>query len=85
MRLISISESNQVGAGIMDPHALWCLNTKIQVSAGAGEADFDVNSAAWALNKACPMEFPTFVEGEAWANMINNMIPPMPIFPIPMP
>jgi hypothetical protein len=84
MRNISEAEIFTVNGGMMDLNTLWCLNTKIHVSAGAGEAEFDTAYAGWALSKSCPMLFPTNVEGENYATMIHSLaggFPPPPIFP----
>jgi hypothetical protein len=86
MRILSKQELVTTSAGLMPPHTLLCLNTKIRVTAGASEHDFDTEFAGWALHKACPMDFGTWEDGRDYANMIQSMMPPAPPMPpIPLP
>ncbi len=61
MRELNINDLNSVAGGEYihgwpTPEML-CLDVKLLVNAGRGEAAFDITSAARALMKACPTDF----------------------------
>jgi hypothetical protein len=61
MKTLNIIEMTNVSGGEFVPGSptpdMHCLNVKLMVTAGRGEAGFDISSAVHGLMKYCPTDF----------------------------